>query len=196
MPSGVDPYSLATSATTTGLGALQTLIGSFGAHKAQKQLENMQSPVYGPNKSILDYYDKALQRYQTDPTQTAAYKLQSQTTGRNLTQGLSSLTGRGAAVGGTSRLVAGADDAALKAQAQEEAMKSQELNQLGSATDMKAGDQRLQYQYNDLAPFERKYNLLALKAGAKNQIANAGINNVFNGLSSYNDSRMIDKMYN
>lgn len=178
-----------------GLGAAQSLIGGINARKAQRELERMQSPVYKQNKGILDFYDKALQRYQTPATESSFYKKQMQDIGRGTAQGISALTDRGSAVGGISRLIQGQNDATLNANVAAEQMRDQRFSELGGATQMKAGEDRLAYQYNELAPFERSYNLKAMKAAGNNQTTNAGISNIFGGLNSIGQFDMIKKMY-
>ena len=61
---------------------------------------------------------------------------------------------------------------------------NQRFGQLGSATGMKAQDDMTRFQYNEVAPYEKQYNLLSMKAGAANQMQNAGMQNMFGGLSS------------
>jgi hypothetical protein len=178
-----------------GLGLIQGGIGAFTAAKNQKKLERMQSPVYKKNKGILDYYNTALSRYQTPATETSFYKKQQQDIGRNTSQGISALAGRGGATGGLSRLIQGANDAALNANVAAEGMRDQRFGQLAGATQMQAGEDRAAYQFNKLAPFERKYNLTAQKAAGGNQIANAGLTNVFNGLNAFDQSQMMKDLY-
>ena len=48
---------------SAGAGLVQSIVGGIKAGKAQKQLEKMQSPQYAQNQGILDYYNKALARY-------------------------------------------------------------------------------------------------------------------------------------
>jgi hypothetical protein len=40
------------------------------------------------------------------------------------------------------------------------------------------------FQQNELAPFERKYNLLSQKAAANAQTFNTGLSNIFGGLQN------------
>jgi len=49
---------------------------------------------------------------------------------------------------------------------------------------MKAGEDRQAFNINKMQPFERKYNLLAMKAGANARTANDGLKNIFNGLGT------------
>jgi hypothetical protein len=55
---------------------------------------------------------------------------------------------------------------------------------------MKAEDDLRGFQYNKIAPYEKQYNLLAMKAGGGAQIMNSGMQNIFgaasNATSMYN----------
>lgn len=192
---GLDPISLATGATQAGLGALQALIGGGKARKAQKQLENLQTPTYNESKSIMDYYNTALQRYNQNPYQSQQYQYANESADRSQAAGINALQGRNSAVGGVSRLAALRNDASLRAGVNAEQEQNQRFSQLGGAAEAKAGEDQRAFQYNQIAPYEKKYNLLSLKAGANNQTANAGIQNIFGGLSSIGDYSRINKMY-
>ncbi len=191
----LDPLSLATSATQFGIGALQSLIGGGKARKAQNQLENLSTPKYGGSESIMDYYNKALQRYNVNPYQSNQYQQAVQQAGRSTAAGLNALQGRGSAVAGVGRLAALQNEQALKAGTMAEAEQNRRFNDVGDASQLKAGDDLRKFQQNEIAPYEKKYNLLSMKAGAANQTANAGISNMFGGLSSIQQMSMLDKMY-
>ena len=92
--SGATPWG----AIAQGVGGIaQSIIGGIQAHKARKALENLKSPTYTPNQSILDYYNKALARYNINPYQSQLYKMQNQNIQRGIAQGLNALSqGRGA----------------------------------------------------------------------------------------------------
>jgi len=183
-------------AIAQGIGGIaQAIGGGIQAHRAQKQLEKLQSPTYTPNKSIMDYYNKALERYNTNPYQSQQYQYATQRADRNMAAGIGALNSRASAVGGISRLAALNNDASLQAGVQAEQQQNQRFGQLGQAAGMKAGEERTAFDYNQIQPFERKYNLLAAKAGGGNQIANAGMSNIFGGLQNINDYQMINKAY-
>lgn len=192
---GLDPISIGASALQTGVGVVQSIIGGIKAKKAQKQLENLQTPRYNESSSIMDYYNKALQRYNLNPYQSAEYQHDTQMGARNQAAGISALQGRGSAVGGISRLAAQGNDLALRAGAQAEQTQNQRFGQLGQASQMKAGEDMNAFQYNEVAPYEKKYNLLSMKAGAANQTANSGMSNIYGGLGALQDYANIDKMY-
>jgi hypothetical protein len=183
------------AAAQAGIGLLQTGIGMWQASRAQKKMERLQTPTYAQNAGVLDYYNKALQRYNTNPYESGLYKQQTQQIGRNVAQGLSALNDRRSAVAGVARLVQGANDASLNAGLQAEIRQDGFLRQLGQATGMKAAEDRAAFQQNQIAPYEKKYNLLAMKAAGGNQIANAGLQNVMGGLQGINQYQMAENMY-
>jgi hypothetical protein len=167
-----------------GIGGIaQSIFGGGQAKRAQEQLEGMVK-AYKPNQSILDYYNKAAQRYNVDPYSSASYRMQSQNAGRNLATGINALQDRRSAMAGVSNLVQASNDANLKAVAQAEQDQARNLSQLGQATAMKAQE--------DFKPFEMKYNLLSMKAGGGNQIMNAGLSNIFGGLGNVSNALIAD----
>jgi hypothetical protein len=180
----MDPLSLALGAAQVGGGLLQGLIGGKKAKKAQKELENLQSPTYNPNESVLSYYNNALQRYNVNPYNSTLYKTQQQNIGRGVNQGIGALNNRRSGLAGISSLIQGQNDSLLKAGIAAENQKDQRFSQLGGATQMKAGEDRQAFNINKMQPFERKYNLLAMKAGANARTANDGLKNIFNGLGT------------
>lgn len=157
-----------------------------GQRKAQKNLEK-HLDSYKPNESIMDYYSKALNKYNANPYTSNMYNMQTRQAQRNLATGINSLQDRRSALAGVGSLVQGANDASLRAAAAAEQDQSQDLAQLGQATHMK--DREDKYK------FEAKYNLLSQKAGAANQTVNAGISNLFGGAGSIVDYAMVDRMY-
>lgn len=178
-----------------GIGLGQAVIGGIRAHKAQKELEGLQTPTYTPNQAIGDYYNKALARYSLSPYESALYKLQTQNIGRGTAQGISALKDRRLGIGGISSLVQNQNDALLKAAAAAEGEQGQRLSQLGSAAGLKAGEDRAAFQYNQVMPYEKKYNLLAMKAQGGSQVLNAGLQNVFGGLQTQQELSLIKGMY-
>lgn len=177
------------------IGLAQTIGGWVQQRKATKALEKLQSPIYTKNQSIMDYYNQALSRYGVSPTESAMYKRSMSNIGRNQAGAISGLQDRRSATGGISSILRASNDAALDADVAAENEKSNRFGQLGGATQMKAGEDRLAYQYNELAPFERKYNLLAAKASGGNQVANSGISNIFGGLQNIQNMDAISSMY-
>jgi hypothetical protein len=156
------------------LGGLAQTIFS-GKKKAERNLENFGNS-YQKNQSIMDYYNKALSKYNVNPYTSASYKNATQTAGRGLATGISALGDRRSALAGITGLVQGYDDAGLRAAANAERESAQALNTLGNATSMKAREDRV--------PFDLKYNLLAQKAAGANATKAAGWNNIWGGLGT------------
>ena len=180
---------------SAGAGLIQSIVGGIKAGKAQKQLEKMQSPQYAQNQGILDYYNKALARYNVSPTDSAMYKRQMNNIGRGVATGISSLQDRRSGQAGISSILRAQNDASLNAEVAAEQQKNQRFGELGQATGMKAGEDRMAFDINQQQPFERKYNLLAMKAGAANQTANAGMSNIFGGLQNLQNYNLYNKEY-
>jgi len=168
------------------IGGIQSIIGGAKARKAQRQLEGM-IDSYQPNQSIMDYYNKALQKYNVNPYQSQFYQNQQNRIGRNLATGIGATQDRRVGIGSIGSLVQGANDASAQAGAMAQQQQSQDLAQLGQATGMKSAE--------DKYKFEAKYNLLSQKAGAANATANAGMSNLYGGIGAIGDAAMIKKMY-
>lgn len=174
-----------------GAGIAQSIFGGLRARKAQRELENLQSPIYSPSQSILDYYNQAKSRYNISPYSSDLYKMQSQNIQRSTAQGLNALSGRGAALAGVGSLVQGQNDAYLKAAAAAEQEQARRFGELGQAAQMKAGEDFKMYQYNKLMPFERKSALLGAKAAGGAATFNAGLSNIFGGLQGVDQGAMM-----
>ncbi len=162
-------------------GKIQMAIGYFGGRRARKQLEGLQSPIYTPAKSISDYYTEAKQRYNQSPYASTLYNTQMQSIGRNTAQGIAGLQSRRQGIGGISSLIQGQNDATLKAAAAAEQQKDQRFGQYGQASGAMAGEERQAFNINKMMPYERRYNMLAQKAQAYNQMFNAGLSNAYGG---------------
>ena len=167
-----------------GGGLLQAGISGINARNSQRQLEKIQSPLYNRSQSILDYYNQALSRYNANPQDSAMYRRNMQNIDRGVSAGLSNLQDKRSTLMGLPSILRAANDAKLNTEVAAENERDQRFNQLGSAAEAKAGEDMKAYQFNELAPFERKYNLLAQRAGANAQTFNTGLSNIFGGAES------------
>lgn len=167
----------ATSFIPAGLqfigGALQSIFS--GKKKKERDLENFANS-YQPNSSILDTYNKALQRYSTNPYQSQFYQNAQNNIQRNLTTGINATQSRRGGLGTIGALTQGADDAGARAGITAENMQGQQLSQLEQAARMKAAEETKKY--------DMLFNLKAMKAGAANQQQSAGLQNMFQGLGN------------
>lgn len=154
------------------------------AKKAERGLENMQPPKYKPNQSILDYYQTALSRYNTNPTDSAEYKAQKQNINQNITQGIAAGTDRRLGGALVPALIQGGNNALLKAAVSGEQRKAQDFARLGQATQARAAEEGKEFQYNKIAPFEKNYNLLAMKAAGNRADQRTATQNTYNNLGA------------
>ena len=170
-------------------GGLQTLTGLgqmifSGRKKAEKELNAIQNPTYEGSKPISTYYQTALQRYYTPPSQTSMYKRNMQNVMRNTATGLGALRGRGGALAGVNQLVSNQNNALLNTEAAAEQEQNRRFQQLGGATGMMAQDENRQFDINKMMPFQRKDRLAQMKLGAANARFDAGMQNIYGGLGS------------
>lgn len=168
---------------TAAIGGIQSLIGGGKARKARRELENLQTPQYEKSRSITDYYNQALGRYQQSPYQSNLYKMQAQNIARGTAQGIAGLQDRRSALAGIPALVQGQNDAYLKAAAAAEQQQAQNFSQLGSASQAMAGEERQAFNINKMLPYQRKSDIIGQKASGYTQLMNAGLQNVYGGLT-------------
>lgn len=178
------PWGAIADGAQTLLGLGQTLFS--GKRKAENNLENYANS-YQPNQSIMDYYNKALAKYNPNAYDSAAYQNRRNVNAQNLTTGINALQDRRAGVGNISSLVQGADQANASAAGQAESEQRANLGQLGAASNAKANE--------DSKKYDLKYNLLAMKAGGANANQSAGIKNLYGGLQSTSDIAMANQIY-
>lgn len=168
-----DPVSLALGGAQAVGGLLQSIFS--GKRKSEKALERHINS-YKKNESILDFYNKALNNYNQNPYTSASYKSSMQEAGRGLNAGINTLNDRRSVLAGLPALVSGYNSASLKSAANAERERSVALGQLGNATNMKAREDKYQ--------FELKHGLLAAKASGANAQKAAGWKNIFGGLGT------------
>lgn len=174
----------AQSSVNTLSGVIQTGIGFFGGRKARKELENQQTPIYNRSKSITDYYNQALNRYQQSPYTSNLYKSRAEAIMRGTQQGLSALNDRRRAGADVANLIQVQNDSMLKAAAAAEQDQNQKFAQLGNATNAMSAEERKEFEINKMLPYQTKRELLQQKAGGYAALMNAGLQNLNNGIMS------------
>lgn len=184
MGAAANPLSLIPAVAQTGIGLLQSLFS--GRKKNERALENQlnSNPTYQPNKGVLDYYQTALNRYNQNPYQTAQYQTATRNAQRLTSTGLNSLQDRKSALASVGKLVGIENDALQNAGVRAEQQKDQRFNQLGTATNLKAGEERRAFEINKMSPYLRRLQMQQMKTGAANSRYDAGLMNSFNGLSN------------
>lgn len=168
--------------TLTGIGQM---IFS-GRRKAERELNALDSqvPQYEGSQPLSAYYQNALQRFNTSPTQSAMYKRNMQNVERGAMSGLRALQGRGGALAGVNKLMANKNNALLNTEASAEQEQNRRFGELGRAANFRALEDLRKFQYNKLAPFQRKDRLAQMKLSAANARFDAGTQNLFGGTSS------------
>jgi hypothetical protein len=164
-------------------GGLQAILGGAKARKAQNALEQLKTPTYSPNKSVNDYYQMALNKATAGPYNSSMYNVGKNNILNNQATAIGALQNRRSAVGNIGAINQQTNNSLNNLGVQAEQLNNQNFRTLGGATQMKAGDDRLGFQYNQLMPYQKQYSLLAQKASGGNQTLNAGLGNVFGGLS-------------
>lgn len=167
-------------------GAAQTIGGAIQQHRNTKKVEQMANS-YQPNRSIMDYYNKALQKYNANPYTSQLYNYTAGKVGASTAQGINAFQDRRSANANISTLIQNQNDTLLKAGIASEDQSNQALGRLGQATQMKAAEDRV--------PFDMKYNLYSQKAGGGAQIMNAGLSNIFGAGEGISQMAMLNKMY-
>jgi len=169
------PLLAGISLAQAGLGALQA--GTSGAKARERELDAYakQSPLYKGSKSIDDYYQEAMNRYKENPYQSLQYQVGQRNIQRAMATGLSALQSRGGALGGSGRLFVGQADALGNLGMQAEAQRNTRFGQLGSAAQMKTGEDYRKFDINQMTPYNRMLQLKQFKAQAANDRYNAGL---------------------
>jgi hypothetical protein len=180
----MDPFTIAAiagGAQALG-GAAQSIFS--GRKKAERELNAFakQSPLYQGSKSINDYYQQAMNRYNENPYQSQQYQLGAMNAQRATAQGIGALQDRRSAIGGIGRLALGQNTAMQNLGAQAEAQRNQRFGQLGQASQAKASEDYKMFDINQMTPYNRQLQLKQLAAQAANDRANAGLQMVGSAL--------------
>jgi len=156
------------------------------AKKAERSLEDSlkNTPQYKPNQSILNYYQTALNKYNTNPSDTREYKLASQDIKQGTVQGLKALQDRRSGLAGVPTLIGNQNNSLLNAAVRSEQEKARQFGVLGQATGMKAGEDKAAFQQNEMYPFESRYNLMSMNAAGNRESQRNSTQNAYSNLST------------
>jgi hypothetical protein len=163
-------------------GGIQAL--TSGERKRQKELAaSIEAiPDYLKSPSILSYYQQAQQRAGISPTQTAAYKRQMQNIQRAGATGLMGAQGARGRMGAASTIARSMMDATQAAETAGELEQNRRFGQLGQATGMQAGEERM----SELRKLQKQQQRIALaesRAQGAAAMKRAGLTNIFGGLT-------------
>lgn len=167
-----------------GVQALSGLANVFfsGRKRAERELNDTvaRAPKYTGDRGIASYYQQALNRYNTNPTDSAMFIRNMRDINRGTTNALGQLQDRRAGIAGVGAINRQANDATLNAQVQAENQRNQRFSQLGGATQMQNQDNRYKFQTNEVDPFQLKLSLASMKSQAANSRFNAGLQTLNN----------------
>lgn len=169
------------AAGVAAVGLTQSIVAGSKRKKAERQLEKLETPTTTSDAGISGYYNSAMNRA-SNPYANPLYLMQKQNIGRNQATGLSALQDRRSGLAGIGGLIRGSNDASLRAAATAD---SQAQDQYGRAVQLKATDNERVFNINKMLPYQKKYSLLGAKAGGQAQVQNAGMSNMFGGLSLF-----------
>jgi hypothetical protein len=167
--------ALAPSLIQGAAGLFQSATSGAGA--AEKNLENSitKNPLAQRSKSIDDYYQQALNRYQENPYQSAQYMAAQ----RNADRALASRLKLGQDLNSSLSMAGKADalysDTLGQAGGQAEAQRNQRFGQYGQAAQLQNQQDKYIFDINEMTPYNRKLQLMQMKAQAANERKNAGI---------------------
>lgn len=173
------------SAGIQGLGGLYQAATS-GRKDRENELNAFaaKSPLAQRSKSLDDYYQEALNRYQENPYQSQQYQLGAMNAQRATAQGIGALQDRRSAIGGIGRLAAGQNMAMQNLGAQAEAQRNARFGQLGQASQEKTAQDKYLFDVNQMTPYNRQLQLKQLSAQAANERYNAGLQMVGGALGN------------
>jgi len=174
------------SAVTAATGAYTAISADIKQKKAQRKLDELaqNSPLYKADKSIDDYYQKALSRFNENPYQSQQYQMGAMNARRATAQSLGALQDRRSAIGGISRLQANQNAAMQNLGAQAEGQRNQRFNQFGNATQMKSGEYQREFDFNKITPYNRRLQLEQMKGAAAGEQFNAGLQMIGQGANA------------
>lgn len=177
------------------IGAYQAISGGIRANKARKALANQKTPIYAPDKSILDYYSQAANRANVSPYNSQAYQNTKVNAGNTLSYGLNALQDRRSALGGISALTQNYNNNVARGGVAAENQQNQRFGQLGNAARMENSEYRNVFQNNSMLPYQNQRGIYAAEAAGGNQEFNAGISNLSGGLQNAARLSYANKQY-
>jgi len=189
----MNPMTVA--ALQAGAGALQSIFS--GRKKREQELNDFakQSPLYTPNKSIQDYYQQALNRYNENPYQSQQYQIGAKNIQRATAQGLGAMQDRRGGIGGASRLAEAQMGGMQNLGANAEAQRNARFGQFGQASQAKAAEDYRAFDINQMTPYNRQLQLKQMAAQAANSRFNAGLSMAGQGAGNYAQLGLYKEMY-
>jgi len=178
----------------TGASVLGTAFGIYQGVKSQNAADESQarldrlaksSPIWKPDVSIKDYYQKALNRINENAFGTAAYLQNKKVAEMGTATGLNALKSRpGARLGDVNKLVEIQNNANQNAIARADADKNTRLGMLGNAASALNNQSYKEFDVNKLTPYNNMFGLTGQQLAAQNNQAQAGWQGALSGISN------------
>ena len=165
-------------------GAAQSIFSGRGKAESDLNAFATKSPLAQESKSLNDYYQQALNRYQENPYQSAQYMTAQRNADRSLASRLNLGQDLGSSLSMAGKANAQYNDTLGQAGAQAEAQRSQRFGQLGQASQAKAAQDKYLFDVNQMTPYNRQLQLKQLASQAANERYNAGIQMVGGALGN------------
>ena len=168
------------------LGLYQS--ATSGAGEATSDFENFAktaNPLAQRSKSLDDYYQQALSRYNENPYQSQQYQLGAMNARRATASALENLQTRHAALSGAEKLAAIENSSLQNLGGQAENRRDARFGAYGQAAQLQNQQDKYIFNINKELPFERQLQIKQLKAQAANDRYNAGINMIGNAFGNY-----------
>ena len=176
---------LAATLGQVALGAYQTATSGAGA--AEKDFESFakQNPLAKRSKSIDDYYQQALNRYNENPYQSQQYQLGAMNVRRATASSLNRFQDRRSALAGSEKLALVENSALQNLGGQAEARRDARFGQYGQAAQLQNQQDKYLYDVNQATPFNRQLAIKQMKSQAANERYNAGLNMMGSAFGNY-----------
>jgi hypothetical protein len=180
---------VATGASVLGsaFGLYQGLQNQEKADAAKKRLDQLakNSPIWKPDVSIHDYYQKALNRLNENVFASSAYLQNKKNAEMSTATAFNALKGRpGAKLSDVNKLVELQNNANANAVARADADKNARLSQVGNAAQALNNQGYKEFDVNKMAPYRTQVGLTGQELASENQQAQAGYQGALAGLSN------------
>lgn len=178
---------LAASAIGQGLLGLYQSANS-GAEEATKDFENFAktaNPLAKRSKSIDDYYQQALSRYNENPYQSQQYQLGAMNARRSTASGFKQYQDRHSALAGAEKLSLVENSALQNLGGQAENRRDARFGAYGQAAQLQNQQDKYLYEVNQANPYRTMLGIKQLKAQAANDRKNAGFNMMGSAFGNY-----------
>lgn len=183
MPAGIDPFSLATSATQFGLGALEGVLGLSAAAKAKKEAAALEAsrPKYTVNPNVQSEVSLA-QSELSNGMSADAETAYNEGIDRDLSVTLDALLKGGGTPNNISQTFDSSEIGRQKLAMMKDNLRLNQVNSLVSAYRNQTGETDKQFEFNQWMPWADKVQANATARENANKLTFGGLNTAGSGL--------------